>query len=152
MTIDLYIYLKFFRNSYGIKENLLNGLEQNGKANKQFLKNFRMLQFSVHVKCMVITITSPSKIENIQIYFQNTKVYIIIIPFFCSYYNSRLRKAVFNRAVMPLYNKGRSTIKYPLYFSDLVSGIMAALDDPASKGMIFDARGIYFLFRFVYIV
>ena len=52
---------------------------------------------------------------------------------------------------MPLYNKGRSTIKYPLYFSDLVSGIMAALDDPASKGMIFDARGMYFLFRFVYI-
>jgi len=60
---------------------------------------------------------------------------------FTHYYNSRLRKAVFNRAVMPLYNKGRSTIKYPLYFSDLVSGIMAALDDPASKGMIFDARG-----------
>ena len=108
-----------------------------------------MLQFSVHVKCMVITITSPSKIENIQIYFLNTKVYnIIFIQFFCSYYNSRLRKAVFNRAVMPLYNKGRSTIKYPLYFSDLVSGIMAALDDPASKGMIFDARGIYFFVTF----
>jgi len=60
---------------------------------------------------------------------------------FVSYYNSRMRKSVFNRAVMPLWNKGRSTIKYPLFFSDLVSGIMAALDDPASKGMTFDARG-----------
>ena len=50
-------------------EDLLNGLELNGKANKQFWKNFRMLQFSVHVKCMVMEITLPSKIENIQIYF-----------------------------------------------------------------------------------
>ena len=59
-----------------------------------------------------------------------------------------MRKSVFNRAVMPLWNKGRSTIKYPLFFSDLVSGIMAALDDPASKGMTFDARGIYTLTEF----
>ncbi len=42
---------------------------------------------------------------------------------------------------MPLYRKGHQTVKAPLYFSDLATGIMNALEDPSTKGRVFEAYG-----------
>ena len=42
---------------------------------------------------------------------------------------------------LALYKKGKATLKKPLFVSDLTSGIMAALEDPSTKGKIFDAHG-----------
>ena len=42
---------------------------------------------------------------------------------------------------LALWKKGQATLKSPLWVSDLTSGIMAALEDPTSKGQIYDAMG-----------
>ncbi len=45
------------------------------------------------------------------------------------------------RGTFPFWKKGEDTIKAPLHFSDLASGIMNAIDDPTTKGEIFEAYG-----------
>lgn len=42
---------------------------------------------------------------------------------------------------MPLWKKGEATIKQPVFVSDLVSGIMAAIKDPDTAGKIYQAVG-----------
>ena len=42
---------------------------------------------------------------------------------------------------LALWKKGQATLKSPLWVSDLTSGIMAALEDPSTKGQIYDAMG-----------
>ena len=42
---------------------------------------------------------------------------------------------------MPLWKKGNYTVKAPLHISNLADGIMAALDNPDSKGMTYEAYG-----------
>jgi len=56
------------------------------------------------------------------------------------YYNSWLRKGSF-ATTMALWKKGRETIRSPLWNQDLTSGIMAALAEPSSKGVTFEAMG-----------
>jgi len=42
---------------------------------------------------------------------------------------------------MPMYRKGNFTTKRPLFYADLGDGIMAALETPASKGVVYEAYG-----------
>ncbi len=56
------------------------------------------------------------------------------------YYNSWWRKS-FGAKGMSLWKKGTETMRSPLFVEDLTSGIMAALDDPGTRGMIFEAMG-----------
>jgi len=58
---------------------------------------------------------------------------------FLEYYNNRARFG-WGRD-MPLWRKGDATIKQPLHMPDLVSGIMAAVNDPNSAGKVYEAYG-----------
>ena len=42
---------------------------------------------------------------------------------------------------LALWNKGASSVRAPLWVSDLTTGIMNALDDPSTKGMTIEAMG-----------
>ena len=57
-----------------------------------------------------------------------------------SYYlGSRGRRGYANN--FPFYRKGNFTAKAPLHVSCLVDGIMNALDDPSSRGVVYEAYG-----------
>lgn len=43
--------------------------------------------------------------------------------------------------MIALWKKGRETVRAPLFYGDLVSGIMAALNDPNTRGKIYEAMG-----------
>ena len=43
--------------------------------------------------------------------------------------------------VLAMWKKGTETHRSPLFVEDLTSGIMAALDDPATQGQIIEAMG-----------
>lgn len=60
--------------------------------------------------------------------------------YFTTYYN-KLWRSGFGGTKMPLWKKGNYTVKAPLHISNLVDGIMAALDNPAAKGVTFEAYG-----------
>lgn len=42
---------------------------------------------------------------------------------------------------MPLWKKGNYTVKAPLHMSNLADAIMASIDNPAAKGVTFEACG-----------
>merc|ERR1739844_561252 len=47
----------------------------------------------------------------------------------------------FGGANMPVWKKGNFTVKAPLHISNLADAIMASLDNPAAKGVTFEAYG-----------
>ena len=47
----------------------------------------------------------------------------------------------FNYKQLALWKKGESTVRAPLWVSDLTTGIMNALDDPSTKGLTIEAMG-----------
>ena len=47
----------------------------------------------------------------------------------------------FSYKKLALWNKGASSVRAPLWVSDLTTGIMNALDDPSTKGMTIEAMG-----------
>lgn len=57
---------------------------------------------------------------------------------FLRYYAHAWRRQV---QWMPLYKKGESTIKQPVFVSDVAAGIVAALKDPDTAGKIYQAVG-----------
>jgi len=59
--------------------------------------------------------------------------------YFVTYYN-KMWRAGFSRC-MALWKKGNYTVKAPLHLSNLGDGIMAAIDNPAAKGVTFEAYG-----------
>ena len=46
-----------------------------------------------------------------------------------------------NQSNMPLWKKGNYTVKAPLHMSNLADAIMASIDNPAAKGVTFEACG-----------
>merc|ERR1712218_491271 len=60
--------------------------------------------------------------------------------YFVNYYNSLMRLN-FNYRQLALRKKGESTVRAPLWVSDLTTGIMNALDDPSTKGLTIEAMG-----------
>jgi len=59
---------------------------------------------------------------------------------FVTYYNQWWRSG-FGGSCMSLWKRGNYTVKAPLHISNLADGIMAALDQPESKGVIYEAYG-----------
>jgi NADH dehydrogenase (ubiquinone) 1 alpha subcomplex subunit 9 len=57
----------------------------------------------------------------------------------CRYYFSWGRWGLKKR--LPLWKRGEETVKAPVYFSDLASGILNSLSDPEAKGQIYEAYG-----------
>jgi NADH dehydrogenase (ubiquinone) 1 alpha subcomplex subunit 9 len=70
--------------------------------------------------------------------FRPTDVYGIDDKFIWHYF--RWGRWGFNGR-MPLWKSGEETVKAPLHFSDLASGIFNSLSDPAAKGTIYEAYG-----------
>lgn len=60
--------------------------------------------------------------------------------YFVTFYNKMWRYG-WNQATMPLWKKGNYTVKAPLHMSNLADAIMASLDNPAAKGVTFEAYG-----------
>ena len=60
--------------------------------------------------------------------------------YYFRYYNQWWRSG-FGGSCMSLWKRGNYTVKAPLHISNLADGIMAALDQPESKGVIYEAYG-----------
>eukprot|EP00090_Calanus_glacialis_P006165 TRINITY_DN1483_c0_g1_i1.p1 TRINITY_DN1483_c0_g1~~TRINITY_DN1483_c0_g1_i1.p1 ORF type:complete len:443 (-),score=135.49 TRINITY_DN1483_c0_g1_i1:111-1397(-) len=58
---------------------------------------------------------------------------------YLNHYFSRWRKSMSKG--MPLFGKGEMTVKQPIWMSDLVTGIMNSLYDPAALGETYEAVG-----------
>jgi len=58
---------------------------------------------------------------------------------FCWYYRSWFRRG-FLRSV-PMWKKGRYTVKSPVTYTNVTDAIMIAMDDPSCRGKIFEATG-----------
>jgi len=58
---------------------------------------------------------------------------------FLNYYLTRFRQNQMRG--VPLFTKGELVVKQPVWMSDVVSGIMASLHDPAAVGTIYEAVG-----------
>ena len=70
-----------------------------------------------------------------------SKKKIIFLPLtLLSYYNKWWRSG-WTGHQMPLWKKGNYTVKAPLHLSNLGDAIMACLDNPAAKGVTFEAYG-----------
>jgi len=59
---------------------------------------------------------------------------------FVTYYNQWWRSG-FGGSTMSLWKRGNYTVKAPLHISNLADGIMAALEQPESKGVTYEAYG-----------